>query len=312
MKRFYLLLALASSMFSAFAYDVEVDGIYYNLNSANKTAEVTYERCDESLEYYYSPYKDNVVIPYNITVGNGVKYTVTSIGDYAFDGRSGLTSVALPNSIVSIGYKSFNYCIKLETINLPNSLRTIERNAFRDCARLTSIYLPNSVSKISYGAFRNCYFQKDSFINESSCTSEDNWGATFFDYDTEDGLIIAGDTIIKCREEATSVSIPSAITTIGTLAFRECFRISSIYIPNTVNEILGSAFYEAGIRTITLPASINNIRGLFEYSALESIIVPNSVNSIGSSSFGNCYNLKEVVIPSVINNIENESFDMCM
>ena len=98
---------------SASAYDVEVDGIYYNLNYQDKTAEVTYK------EQYSSPYDGEVYIRSSIEL-NGVEYKVTSIGEFAFYGCSGLTSIDIPNSVICIGEYAFSCCIGLTSINIPN------------------------------------------------------------------------------------------------------------------------------------------------------------------------------------------------
>ena len=98
---FSLILSLVFST-SASAYDVKVDGIYYNLISKVKTAEVTM-----NVEVEYS---GEVVIPSSITV-EGKEYTVTSIGEYAFYDDRSLTSVTIPNSVTSIGEWAFRDCI---------------------------------------------------------------------------------------------------------------------------------------------------------------------------------------------------------
>ena len=86
---------------SASAYDVEVDGIYYNLISKGNAAEVT--KGDKE-------YSGDITIPSSINV-NEVEYSVTIIGELAFRSCSGLISVTIPNSVTSIGDKAFMYCI---------------------------------------------------------------------------------------------------------------------------------------------------------------------------------------------------------
>ena len=108
---------------SALAYDVVIDGICYNLNSEDKTAEVTYGE---------ENYSGEVVIPSSITV-EGKEYTVASIGSSAFAWCSDLTSVTIPNSVTSIG-----------------------ESAFRECSSLTSVTIGNSVTSIGYEAFYFC------------------------------------------------------------------------------------------------------------------------------------------------------------
>ena len=97
---FSLILSVVFST-SASAYDVHIDGIYYNLSSKGKTAEVT------SGEVKYS---GDITIPSSIKV-NDVDYPVTSIGGSAFSVCKGLTSVTIPNSVTSIGGSAFRNCI---------------------------------------------------------------------------------------------------------------------------------------------------------------------------------------------------------
>ena len=106
---------------SASAYDVEVDGIYYDISET--TATVT------SGEKEYS---GDIVIPESITYGNS-KYSVTSIGEFAF-----------------------HYCYGLTSITIPNSVTSIRKSAFEGCSSLTSVTIPNSVTSIGEFAFHNC------------------------------------------------------------------------------------------------------------------------------------------------------------
>ena len=105
MRKLYFLFFLAFLPLVVSAQAVEIDGIYYNLNSSGdtKTAEVTQNP---------NKYSGNIVIPEAVTYSD-VNYSVTSIGDYAFTSCSGLTSVTIPNSVTSIG--EYNQEIEGET-----------------------------------------------------------------------------------------------------------------------------------------------------------------------------------------------------
>ena len=84
---------------SASAYDVEVDGIYYYVDS-HKNATVTSGD---------NKYSGDIAIPESITYNNS-KYSVTSIGKFAFSECSDLTSITIPNSVTNIGYGAFYGC----------------------------------------------------------------------------------------------------------------------------------------------------------------------------------------------------------
>ena len=78
------------------------------------------------------------------------------IGNHAFDGCSGLTSLNLPAGITSIGWNAFDGCSGLTSLNLPASITTIGVGAFSDCSGLTSLKLPASITTIGACAFKGC------------------------------------------------------------------------------------------------------------------------------------------------------------
>ena len=75
-----------------------------------------------------------------IEIGTGTQANpVTSIGDYAFDGCSGLTSVTIPDGVMNIGGWAFRYCSGLTSVTIPNSVTNIGGWAFLACDGLTSV-----------------------------------------------------------------------------------------------------------------------------------------------------------------------------
>ena len=135
-KKLSLLFALMLSTLMASAYDAQVDGIYYNLITEAKQAEVTSGD---------TKYTGSVTIPESFTY-DGVTYSVTSIGSAAFAGCSGLTSVTIGNSVTSIGEGTFSGCKGLTSVTIPNSVTSIGKQAFYFCSGLTSVTIRNSVT----------------------------------------------------------------------------------------------------------------------------------------------------------------------
>ena len=196
-----------------------------------------YNSSSQPLIYAYHLYLNGEEIT-DLVIPEGV----TSIGNYAFKRCSALTSIIIPEGVTSIGKDAFADCSSLTSISIPEGLTSIGDGAFAGCSSLTSISIPEGLTSIGDGAFYDCYFLNDSFVNHSELLSDDNWGALLYDKETNDGLLIKGDTIIKCRNWATSVSIPEGVTSIGAEAFYRCTSLTSVNIPNSVTCIDSFAF----------------------------------------------------------------------
>ena len=107
--------------------------------------------------------------PY-INVDCGIKYyindkeitsieipsNVTTLGNYVFQGCSGLTSLTLPAGITEIGIGAFYGCRGLTSLTLPAGITSIGEDAFRDCRGLTSLTLPAGITEIGWSVFRGC------------------------------------------------------------------------------------------------------------------------------------------------------------
>ena len=129
-KTFSFLLAMFMSMVAcvASAHDFEVDGIFYKITSSTDlTVSVTYK--GDSYSSYSNEYTGSAVIPETVTY-SGKTFSVTSIGNEAFSGCSGLTSVTIGNSVTSIGYLAFSGCRGLTSVTIPNSVTEIGSSAF--------------------------------------------------------------------------------------------------------------------------------------------------------------------------------------
>lgn len=217
----------------AYAYDFEVDGIYYNRTSATTVA-VTYKN-EPSDEIPDNTYVGTVVIPARV-IYDASDYSVTAIDNYAFYRNQDLTSVIIPNTVTIIASKAFGECIGLTSIELPESITDMEY-AFSGCTGLTSIELPNSITDM-VNAFRDCTGLTSIKI-PSNITSLAN--------------AFSGCTGL------TSIDIPNSVTDIE-WAFANCTALTSIELPNSITDISTHAFFRcSALENISIGSNVQKI-----------------------------------------------------
>ena len=125
--------------------------------------------------------------------------SVTSIGNYAFNGCTGLTSVSIPNSVTTIGKLAFYGCTGLTSVSIPNSVTTIGSYAFYNCTGLAAVSIGNSITTIGESAFYSCTGLKSVSIGNSVATIEKT-------------------AFYQCTG-LTSINIPNSVKSIGESAF---------------------------------------------------------------------------------------------
>lgn len=304
MKKLFTLLALSFCAISAFAYDVEVDGIYYNVVKKAKTAEVTYK--SYSNYTYYSDYSGDISIPESI-VYDGVECVVNSIGDWAFSSCNDLISVILPSTIKSIGSYSFAFCECTNDIVLPEMLETIGDEAFYYCDWMTSINIPSTVTKVGKQAFTSCNNLKSVFIKDLY-----SWCKIEFDgsnpLENTEGFYLNGELVEHL------VFTDERITTIGKYAFYGYKKLQSVDLGNNIEKIEDRAFERCtGLSSISFGSSLKSIgySAFSQSSSLTKAIIPNTVTYIGGSAFSGCSSLIEISISDNVPIIEQYTFSNC-
>ena len=312
-KTILLCLCLFASI-NAFAEAIEINGIYYNLDFNQKTAEVTNNP---------NNYKGTIKIPETVTFKNS-NYSVTRIGEDAFKYDSGLTSVTIGNSVTSIGGSAFYNCYGLTSVTIPNSVTSIGGAAFYNCSGLKKVIVPDIAAWCGI-----------SFYNE---TSNPLYYAhhLYSDETTEITNLIIPNSVTSIRSSAfygcsglTSVNIPNSVTSIGVWAFYNCSGLTSVTIPNSVRSIGSNAFYNCdGLKEFIVPdiaawcsiAFGNEMSNPLYYAKhlysdetteITNLIIPNSVTSIGSYAFYNCSSLTSVTIPNSVTSIGYATFAYC-
>ena len=321
-----MLLAVFIMSAKAFAYDFEVDGIYYNILSDTR-CEVTFKNHDDS------NYEGSVTIPEQVTY-DGVTRMVTAIGAYAFNACKNLTSVNIPNSVTVIGNCAFQACTNLTKVNMGNSVSTIGEAAFMNCTDLTHVTIPNSVTTIDDYAFNYCsniiqltiedgdddltiginaFNFKGSNITKLYLGRNLQYGTRPFSGITALGDVTIGSTVTRINDSAfsgctwiTSIDIGNSVTSIGSYAFSGCEYLRSIKIPNSVTTIGDYAFNECNsLNALTFEDGTENLvvnLNAFEDCTIEQLYLGRNLTCQESSSppLSNLTTLADVTIGSLV------------
>ena len=279
-----------------------------------------------------------------VTIGN----SVTTIGNFAFTSCTGLQKVTIGNSVTAIGYGAFYSCTglteviwnarnaqdfqdnsspfsgcdrltdfvfgekvehipaylcyqlaSLKKLVIGNSVTSIGKMAFSSCTGLTEVTIPNSVTTIGDGAFSGCTGLTEVTIPNSVTT--------------------IGDGAFSGCTGLTEVTIPNSVTSIGYVAFSGCTGLQKV-IWNTRNaqclqdKFIWSPFDNCDRLTdFIFGEEVEHIPAYLCYNLrlLNTIVIPNSVTTIGNGAFSSCYGLKTVTIGNSVTTIGNGAFDSC-
>ena len=208
------------------------------------------------------------------------------IGDRAFEGCSGLTSLNLPAGITSIGENAFSGCSGLTSLNLPAGITSIGDWTFQGCSGLTSLTLPASITSIGENAFYGC----------SGLTS----------LNLPAGITEIGSWAFEGCSGLTSLTLPAGITEIDDLAFAGCSRLTSLTLPAGITSIGDRAFEGcSGLTSLNLPAGITEIgdRAFMDCSGLTSLTLPAGITEIGYGTFKGCSGLTSLTLPAGITSL---------
>lgn len=288
MKRFIIIVSLIVDIQTAFAADfsaVSPSGhtLYYNiLDATAHTLIVTYPAANWT---GYTRPTGTLVIPGTVSY-MGTNYTVTVIGEDAFNGCSGVTAVTLPNTVIVVEEDAFYDC-HISNLTIPDNVKRIYSGAFTrgTGGSINNLYVPDGIEYIEYGAFPtsgNWISSKPTGIVYLGKIAYCYKGA--FSQNTT--LVFASDTrgissvrnivnpVYYYPERIDSIVFPDSLRYIGYDCFAGCTNLRSINLPYSLQIIEGRSFYGCG--------------------SLSQVTIPPNVKSIGLSAFSQCGNLTTV------------------
>lgn len=234
------------------------------------------------------------VIPETV-VNNGTTYTVTEIGDRAFDcrlvdstpykdyvGKPNFVSIKIPKTITRIGAYAFRQCGDLHTnsglVNVifdsESQLKLIDHDAFANCCAIREFELPREVETIGENAFY------------------DDWCIKKFTFQEGSRLKSIGGNAFHCNSSLQSLTLPSSVTNIDHHAFYQCSSLDEFVIPDGVESIERAVFAECSkLKTVTVPNGVKKVvqKAFLKCSSLENVVYKGTAdqwdNLINSSNF---------------------------
>lgn len=307
----------------AFAYDFEVNGIYYNLDSYYLTATVTSGD---------NPYKGIVIIPDSVTY-KGKTMAVKLVGNSAFINCVDLTSIQFGKCISAIDDNAFKGCTNLTRLTIPHTISRIENGAFYGCNKLKELTFEDSDSPLRFGtngdyspssAF-NC---KPEYLYMGRDLGKLEWSRVYDLDNTELKTLIIGNRITSIYgfsgAQITKLYIPSSVVFINDGAFSQCTKLETVVFEDGDKEIrCRKAYYRTGGngglynwgafcdsplkecyigRPFNLTSDNSNaLVGPFNDSQVEKVTISQTLTTL--CDIYRCPNLKEIDIPASVEEI---------
>jgi hypothetical protein len=270
------------------------------------------------------------------------------IGDYAFKGCSGVTSVEIPNSVTGIGIAAFSDCSNLSSVTIPNSVISIGNKAFDNCSALVELHIEDGDSALSLacnnynnsnvgeGLFFDCPLENVYLGRDIQYEASSSCGYSPFYNKTNLKSLSIGNSVTNISSYAfsacsglTSIIIPKSVLSIGNSTFDNCTSLKEIYFEECDSILsLGynsykynvngeGLFYDCPLEYIYLGRDITyNSENTYGYSPfynqdkLTSVEISNKVHNIGSNAFRDCSNLN-TTIPNSVTIVEDYAFSGC-
>ena len=257
---------------------------------------ITYDYSRYSkLEKYLENYGHSAFYNQSKLVKITISSAVTDIPPYLFYKNAALTTTTMPN-VKTIGSYAFEQCSKLTTLNIGQDLEEVGTHAFYGCSNITKLTLPNTITTIGDGAFYNCSSITEVTIGNSlkSIGSEAFYGcASFTALILPDGFTTMGKSAFEGCRKLTVAKLGNSLTAVPGKAFKNCIALSEMDIPATAVSIGDQAFYnDSTIATISMKEGLVTIGSevFYNNSGITTFSIPGTVTSMGSNSFYGCTN----------------------
>ncbi len=245
---------------------------------------------------------------------------VVAIGNNVFSGKSALTRVVIPSTVTSIGQNAFRGCSALMGIDLPAGLTSLGSGVFCDCRALTGIILPAGITALPSEAFYGCYA-----LTGIDLTGITSLGSSVFrdcraltEITIPTSIISLPVSAFEGARGLVQIHLPDTLTAINNYAFYDCRALTEISIPAGVTAIPYGCFTGcSALQSVQLPAGVVSIaqNAFRSCTALTRINFPSGLTSIGQEAFRDaCVNQAAnaiYVLPDSVETFGSSAFYNC-
>lgn len=210
--------------------------------------------------------------------------SVTNIGEGAFAGCSGLTSVDIPNSVTIIGDNAFKGCSGMTSVEIPNSVTSIGSFAFDGCNNLTSVNIGKGLTSVGMGAFSACKKITSVIWNAISCSDFSNIEKYFIQSDYNISLTIGEEVqripayLCYFMKNLKTVTLPASVNSIGKYAFSNCQYLSSVKLEAVAPPSIVTTSFHSNSRFIVPLGSLSDYRSHSIWKTYSVHVLPLSVS----------------------------------
>ncbi len=289
----------------SFTWDSDTQGYAVSQGTAtDKNIAIPYKYNDKyvtaiATKGFYESTLESVYIP----------KTVKVIGVNAFYGCNKLTKIDIPEGVTELKGRAFYSCRYLVDVTLPDSLVTIGEEVFSWCSGLKSLVIPkNTVNMGSSLSARFAFKEGISLENISVASGNPKY------HSTGNNIIETAEKKLVYGIQGCIIPTDGSVTAIGAYAFQESRNLGKFTIPSVITTIGTNAFRSAAITELVIEEGVKEIgdqafRGCGQMTG--TVTIPDSVLSLDSWAFGECFKIENVIIGSGLTKIGGNAFYGC-
>jgi hypothetical protein len=264
--------------------------------------------------------------------------SLTSIGTHTFEGCTSLASVTIGDSLTRLEYNTFANCTSLSNVSFGSGITKIGQSAFSGCTSLSSITIPESVTEVGGFCFQNC-------SNLSNITCLGNV-APSIESSTFKGVKPGGTLTYPAGSDYSSwlsksayrlgfywwndipkPDIIASIVATSTTEYTQLMYYVSPWAPDIPEVLIDDSILLTGdsrFKYIFPTTGLHTVKYLFTgttgtlqercfsgCTSLSSVILPDTVTSIGGNCFQGCTSLSSVTFGNELAKIGQAAFNGC-